>query len=361
MKTINILFISLAIVVTIIIVGIMSTIENDINKIAEASHKKESFVSNDKFIDGLYTDLDLTDSNEVFRYVFSHLDDEVTVYPTENYYYFAFPANGKTISGSLSLFTYNRDEGVLGFGYAEKVDKLRQPLFPLNGGGANYNATDGVFVKKIDDFTYSVTFEEKTVIFNLNDVGLDPPKKAKLLPSETFVGPSFDESGLKFFLIFNQDYNNLFWILNEDGFVPESFTKFTPNIVIGDRTEFAFYLDAENNRKILIGTAGLNTFQNNWYDGPFDQMPDNYVYTNQIEVKKYLEANYGLEGQIDKYGNYLYDNTRVAVAPYTVYFSKSDLGFVEFCKSLDIPKPEFYSCITTQTYDIPDDFLERIP
>jgi len=32
--------------------------------------------------------------------------------------------------------------------------------------------------------------------------------------------------------------------------------------------------------------------QNNWYDGPFDQMPDNYVYLGQIEVQKYLEACY---------------------------------------------------------------------
>ena len=57
--------------------------------------------------------------------------------------------------------------------------------------------------------------------------------------------------------------------------------------------------------------------QNNWYDGPFDQMPDNYVCNGQIEVKPYLEQHYTeYEGRIDKYGRFLNkEGRRIAVAP----------------------------------------------
>lgn len=322
---------------------------------------RDGFFTNDEFINGIYQDMDLNDSTQVFRYVFSRLDDEVVIYPTENYYYFTFPANGKIIWGSMSLFTDDRDEGIIDIGYSEKIDKLRQRQinFQAVGGGRNFTAKDGVSVKKLDNFNYSVTFEGKTVVFRLNDIGLAPPKKAKLSADEIFVGPSFDESGLKFFLIFNKAEQHLYWILNEDGFVPESFTSYTDDLVIGDRTEFAFYLDKNYSRKILVGAEGLNVLNNNWYDGPFDQMPDNYVYTGQIEVKKYIEASYPeVAGNIDKYGNYLdEEGVRVPVASYLVYFSKEDLvSVIKSCKS----EPTFYSCITEQVFILPEEQVTDI-
>ncbi len=336
------------------------------NNLKMTNAYEDGFIANEKFINGLYNNLNLEDSKEVFRFVFSHLDNEVVVYPTENYYYFTFTAKGKTIWGTLNLSADNRDEGVFGFGYIEKIDKFKEPNYPVVGGGGDYNSEDGVFVKKINDFKYSVTFEGKTIVFKFNDIGLSPPQKAKLRGDEIFVGPSFDESGLKFFLIFNKTEQHLYWVLNEDGFVPESFKKYTDDIVIGDRTGFAFYLDKENNRKILFGVEGFNVWQNNWYDGPFDQLPDNYVYTGQIEVKKYIEASYPYNnGRIDKYGNYLdEEGARVAVAPYLVYFSIDDLiSVIESCKASSPTKSHFYSCITTQIFDLPEDVYEvpRLP
>lgn len=320
---------------------------------------KKSFLGNDDFIEDLYNGLNLNDSKEVFRYVFSSLNEEITIYPTENYYYFTFPANGKLIWGSLSLSAHSRDQGILGFGYSAKIDKIEEPKYPVIGGGGTYTASDSVFVKKIDDFNYSVTFNGKNVLFKLNNIGLNPTKNAKLTIDEIFIGPSFDESGLKFFLIFNKSEHHLYWILNEDGFVPESFTSYTNDLVIGDRTRYAFYIDSENNRKILIGVEGFNVLQNNWYDGPFDQMPDNYVYNGQIEVQKYIEASYpDVEGRIDKYGNYTNgEGNRIAIAPYFVYFAKEDLLFVDYCKALNSSKSQLYSCITQQVYNVPEDIF----
>ena len=62
-------------------------------------------LTNEKYIDGLYNqDLNVSDEKEVFSFVFENLDNEVTVYPTENYYYFKFNAQGKIFGGSLTLF-----------------------------------------------------------------------------------------------------------------------------------------------------------------------------------------------------------------------------------------------------------------
>jgi hypothetical protein len=157
----------------------------------------------------------------------------------------------------------------------------------------------------------------------------------------------------------------LYFILNEDGFVPEFFQNLSGDIVIGNRTGFAFYVDKENNRKILFGVQGENVLKNNWYDGPFDQMPDNYIHTGRIpKYHQYIAANYpGIKGKIDKYGNYLDEKgVRVAVAPYLVYFSKEELiAAVERCKFSDLSRPQFCSCITLQIYRVPKDKYYLIP
>ncbi len=319
-------------------------------------------VTNEAFINGLYMGLDLTDQREVFRFVFSQLDDEVTVYPSENYYYFEFTARGKTLAGSISLFPEDRDSARVGFGYATRLeDKARHKRYFNTGEGAKLTAQDGVRLEALDAFTYAVRFEGKTVRFHLYNPGLEPPQKAALRPDERFVGPSFDESGLRFYLLFNETTSKLFWILNEDGFVPETFrTTDIEGVVIGDRTEFAFYVDSVQTRKILIGVAGLNVLHNNWYDGPFDQMPDNYVYTGQIDLKKYLMAHYGYEASaIDDYGNYG-AASRVPVAPYTVYFSEDALRLVETCTASEPEPPAFYACLTRQVFEIPEDFYQGV-
>lgn len=358
MKSNYIIILVMMITVAIVATFFITQAYDSKNYVEQRNFKndKSSFSTNEEFITDLYQKLDLNDPKEVFGYVFSRLDDNITIYPTENYYYFTFPINGKIISGSMSLFASNRDSGVLDIGYIERADRFEQTNYdsiPI-GGGANFTAKDGVLVKKIDDFNYSVSFEGKTVVFMLNDVGLTPP--STLTENETFVGPSFDESGLKFFLVFNKVDQHMYWILNEAGFVPEGFTNYTDDIVIGNRTRFAFYVDKKYDRKILIGVDGLNVLQNNWYDGPFDQMPDNYVYTGQIELKKYLEASYpDIVGRIDKYGNYLdEEGARIAVAPYFIYFSKGDLSsIIESCKS---DNEGFYSCVTQQIFVVPETF-----
>ncbi len=320
-------------------------------------HSKSSFYTNESFIKGFDNPLDLLDSLSVFRYVFGNLDDEVTMYPSENYYYFRFTASGKSMWGSLSLSAHSRDKGILGFGYIEKQDRYTGENYDAVGGGKEFSREDGVIVEKINPFRYSATFEGKTVFFNFNLLSLDVPGKARLRNDEVFVGPNFDESGMKFYLIFNSREKHLFWILNEDGNLAETFNFINNYVVVGERTGFAFYLDTINNRKILVGIDAYNALLNNWYDGPFDQLPDNYVYTGQLELKKYIEAAYYLDtGSIDKYGNYTYEEgARVAVAPYYAYYSVDDLiEKLETCMQIPDTSAAFYSCLTEQIFFPPE-------
>ena len=319
---------------------------------------------------------DLNNPEDVFDFIFSHLDKEVFVYPSENYYYFEFPVDEKLIAGNIALPAHIRDEGKVSFAYFDKAKVRDSNISHVN---KIYNENDGVIVKKIDDFNYSITFKDKTVDFRLNTVGIEPPKRIKLTQDEKFIGTSFDESGMKFFLLYNDATNSFYWVLDEEGFIPEIFTK-NESVIISHRTGFAFYNDEESNRRLLIGVNFGNTYNNNWYDGPFDQLPDNYIKTGKIDIKKYIEMVYPDIGNyieefekpsensqtphksalnidvnksyskpsIDKYSYFSNKpGVRVSINPYYDYDNEAELvEVVSRCKSLQLKQSEFYACIT---------------
>jgi hypothetical protein len=317
-----------------------------------------ALITNQQVIVGLERELDLTDARAVLRFVLESLPAEVFVYPTENYFYFRFYAQGKAIWGTIGLLAQDRDQGVLSFGYSEHNEDPSRPD-PLTrvGGGGTYSGQDGVRIVRIDAFTYRVTFEGRTVVFRLNDAPFVPPVKANLSVGEVFVGPIFDESGIRFHLMFDEAESHLFMILNDDEPVTELFQALDHELVIGQRTGFAFYGDDDHDRLILVGVRGENVIKNNWYDGPHDQMPDNYVSLGLIPAYQgYLEASYPhIRGRIDRYGNFLdAPNSRIAVAPYLVYFDEADLvERIRDCKGSTRTRSAFQACITEQTYVVP--------
>jgi len=321
------------------------------------SDASASFRSNSAYIEGLYSNIDVNDPLSVFRTVFFSLGDQVTVYPSENFFYYRFTANGQHFFGTIVLSAIDRDSGIVRFSYVQKIDRARHHGYPTKGGSLKLNKENGLEIKKVDDFRYIVSFENKNVIFNLYRTDLSFSKLASLASTESYIGPSFDESGLQFYLIFEEKAKHLFWILNEDEYVPEEFFHHSKNIIIGARTGFAFYEDKLHKRKILIGVDGKNVLHNNWYDGPFDQLPDNYVKIGKVKIQDAIELSYPeSKGEIDKYGNYKNEpGVRVPIAPYTVYFSDNELDFVDECRKHNVSS-EFYKCITLQSYKIPDSF-----
>ena len=312
-----------------------------------AKPKPKGTVSlNQGFIEGLYGAVKLDDEMAVFAHVFNALPDKVTVYPTENYFYWSFNTNGRAIWGNFRFDAGDRDQGILHLGYFEYDENGK--FQDYDGWDKTITAKDGVALKKVSRFVYSVTYKGRTVIFRLNDIGMAPPRKAKLAPGEIYIGPVFDESGVKFFLVFLKSQNHFIYVVNEDGAPPETFRALKDlHTVVGRRTGFAYYLDKPNNRKILIAVNGANARRNNYYDGPFDQLPDNYA--DKTNIKKYLELAYPhVKGKINKYGVLKAEKgNRVAISSYRIYTSEDQLGFVESCRKTHQPTTaKFYACIT---------------
>ena len=314
-----------------------------------SAEKKDNiilFQTNERMISSLYSQLDIEKPMTIFESIFKSLEENVIVYPSENYYYFKFFCQGQLYIGSFLFSASNRDSGFVYFGYSQKIDRKLQGSIKPNGNALKLSQKIGVEIKKISAFSYKMHYKDKTVTFVLNHPKMKTPKKAKLMNTEEYVGPSIDESGMQFYLVFDKQENHLFWILNEDVYVPDDFKRFD-DILIGKRTSFAFYNDSIHHRKILIAVSGWNLYQNNWFDGPFDQLPDNYIYSGELQIKKYIEAAYpSLKGKINKYGEFLNESGRAAVIPYKAYYEFSDLNFVKKFKSEIKNRSKFYSLIT---------------
>ena len=291
--------------------------------------------------------LDIDDPMAVFAFVFANLPDRVTVYPTENYYYFTFIHHGVPYDGNIRLDASNRDQGKVNFAYTEDLERWRGDIpdhYRLLDGAA------GVQLEKLDPLTYRMTFRGKSVVFALNDLsGVRPPASA-LAPGETFIGPVFDESGIRFFLVYHSAIKAFLFILDETATVADGFepTRRTDRIVIGKRTGFAFYRDQLRHRKILIGAYEGNVQTNSYFDGPFDQLPDNFIEADALR-DALIDMDPTLKGHIDRFGH-LPGGERVDVGAYLSYRSEADLVMFDRCATARQAKPSaYYRCFAVVT------------
>lgn len=326
----------------------------------KVQHKKSvPLYTNEQYVNGLFARISIDSPKEVFNYIFQSLPDEVTVYPSENVYYFRTTLLGKIYDGTITLYPRDRDSGRLGFGYVNRMEhRTMQKYFQMTGGSYDFEEKDGMDIKKINNNEYNVSYKNKDVLFKLHVLADTAPSSLKLLPSEEWVASTFDESGLQFHLLFSKKTNHLFWVLNESVFVSESFHPVSPHLFIGDRTEFIFFNDTARKRKILVGVNGENVMQNNWYDGPFDHLADNRIHEGKLNLKPYLEKHYpDYIGKIDNYGHFISKKgSRVALAPYMVYFSLQDLAFIEKEWKAGGDEDQLFLVMTQQQYDVPKDY-----
>lgn len=291
--------------------------------------------------EGYYKDeVDLEDPDAYFWHVFSRLPDEVTVYPSENYFYFVDFISGRQIWGNIRLPSGRRERGVLSFGYAEFVEFPSAPGAYVSRS-KYFTDGDGVVLKQgADAFTWLVTYNKRTVTFHLHKLKQEPPKLFKLRPNEAFIERTFDESGIQFMLLFNTDANYFFWVLNEEEKVPDTFTQLDKDVLVGQRTGFAFWVDGEKPpRKVLASIRKISVTRNDYYDGPFDQLADNYV--EETKISQWIErAIPGIKGRIDKYGYYtdVERPSRVALSVYGTHYTQADIiDFVKKAKSSTDP------------------------
>ncbi len=288
-------------------------------------HLIEGFTSNP---------INLVDPDTVFRRVFQGLPEEVTVFPSENYYYFILNEGGRQVWGNIRLPAGQRELGILSFGYFEFIEFPTATTEKFTDSKF-FDATDGVLVTEVDPTTYAVSFEGKSVTFHLHELDQTPPAALALGPAEIFIQRTFDESGYEFYLIFNEEKNHFLWLLNDERPLPDVFDPASNDLLIGRRSGFAFWRDhANNDRLVLAGVRQLNIRRNDYYDGPFDQLADNYA--AETQVAKYMQLAFpALEGRIDQYGYYTdrEQPLRVALSTYYTYASLSEI--IAFTTSLE--------------------------
>jgi len=294
------------------------------------------------------TDLRIDDLENVFDFVFGSLLDTVKVYPTENYYYFSFYQGGIKFAGNLRLDAFDRDKGILHFAYFNAFTRWNEET---TNKYKSLSAKDGVIIKKLAGLSYRITYKNKSVIFQLNDLSALVPPATMTRKDEEYIGPVYDESGLQFFLVYNSAAKVFHFILNDLAPVPEQFSvsRSSADIVIGSRTGFAFYRDKLLDRKILVGVYEGNSMVNNYFDGPFDQLPDNFIKTNRLQ-KALIDQSPELAGTIDRFGNTdKKGENRVLIAPYMYYQYESDLVVFSQCASAaKSDAVSYYACFRAE-------------
>jgi hypothetical protein len=309
---------------------------------APQDSKPPKLLTNQAYVEDVTrtTSLAIDDPMAVFAYVLDSLPERVKVYPTENHYYFAFDLNGIRYAGNIKIDVRLRAEGKVAFAYYEDWATW---LNDMPGVDLVLGPSRGVTVKEVEPLAYRVSYRKKSVIFALNDVSQVKPPAAALGADERFIGPVFDESAVRFFLVFNAKLKLFHYILDEtdkpaDVFVPAPVGD--GHILIGKRTGFAFYRDQRRDRKILIGVYEGNVTANNYLDGPFDQMPDNFIEGDSFR-QAILAVEPDLKGQINRYGSFE-DGGRYAVEPYMEYRRPKDLEIFDRCATSRRIPAEFY-------------------
>lgn len=288
-------------------------------------------------------DFAIDDKLAVFERVLAGLPDQVTVYPTEGYFYFSFHHKGIKYGGNLRFDIADRDKGVLHFNYFKDFTHWQRDE---SGFSAELGKDHGMMLTRAGNLLYDVEYKGKKVRFQLVDLSKVKPPEGAVQPGETYIGPIFDESAIRFFLVFNESQKSFHYILDETVPVADQFdmSEVSDRITIGIRTGYAFYDDRFANRKILVGVNQFNTSVNNYLDGPFDQLPDNFIVGDTLK-NAILKASPDRAGQIDRFGNSPDGETRYLIAPYMQYEEQNELGIVADCAATET-LPTYYSCFS---------------
>jgi len=268
----------------------------------------------DRLINGRDADVSKVDLDEpvtVLRYILASAPPVAVVYPTETYFYYTFRLRDRVISGNVRLL--DADSGLLHIGYFDKHETSTM-------NSATFGPEDGIEIKTLAPHRYRVTFEGRSTEFILPTRFLDRPESLELLEHEEFITSVLDESGVALTLLYNNVLNGFFFVVNPD--VPLSEARYPieggdGRYFVGERTRFVYYDDPDYERSVLVGVDADNIRMNNYFDGPFDQVPPRLSIGDRLRAA-YPYTNY--RGGIDDHGNFLeLDGQRVAISPYQAY------------------------------------------
>jgi hypothetical protein len=302
-------------------------------------------VTHESLVDELMRPAELPERDPLamFAYVLGALPPRVKVYPTENYYYFSFLYKKVRYAGNIRLDAMDRDQGKVHFAYYADLAEWKDES-PVTH--VALDMTQGVAVEKLDRLLYRVSYGDKTVVFALNDLSAVKPPPGVIGPDEKYIGPIFDDSAIRFFLVYNAKLKIFHYLLDETAAVADQFSAAadTDRILIGKRTGFAFYRDQRLDRKILIGVFEGNARVNDYLDGPFDQLPDNFIEGDTLR-DIILEVDPSLKGKIDRLGGSPGGSERFLISPYMMYRNDEELLDFDRCaKDSKLDASLYYAC-----------------
>src|SRR5262249_1968724 len=153
---------------------------------------------------------------------------------------------------------------------------------------------------------------------------------------------------------------NFHYILDETHGVADEFFQSarTDRILIGRRTGFALYRDHRRERKILIGVYESNMRLNTYFDGPFDQLPDNFIEGETLR-KAILEVQPELKDHIDRFGSAPSGEVRYMIDTYLPYRRLDELYPYDSCASKRINSARYYDCFVFNKLGVGKDERRR--
>jgi len=320
---------------------------------ANAQQETPQLQTNQTYVEQLLVPgaLQIDDASSVLSYVLNALPGEVMVYPTENYYYFNFLFGGVKYSGNLRLDASDRDAGKIHMAYFNANTEWGGNLKSIS---KVFSAKDGVKVEAVEKLKYRVSFRGRNVVFKLNDLSAVKPPAAMTGANEHYMGPVFDESAVQFFLFYNSKIKSFLYVLNRlkmrvDVLVAD---KNRPRILVAQRSGFVFYQDHFLDRMILIGVYERNAVLNTYFDGPFDQLPDNFIRGDELK-QAFIDQNPKVAGTIDRFGNGSDGRSRLSISPYLLYLSVDELyGFDRCAQKYKATVEKYYTCFDARQLSV---------
>jgi hypothetical protein len=85
---------------------------------------------------------------------------------------------------------------------------------------------------------------------------------------------------------------------------------------------------------------------NNYFDGPFDQLPDNFIEGETLR-EAILAVRPQLKGEIDRFGGSKDGSIRFMIGPYLPYREITDLDPIHACAVKKLKAPDYYRCFVT--------------
>lgn len=149
-------------------------------------------------------------------------------------------------------------------------------------------------------------------------------------------------------MLFDKNVADFSYILDEQSSIAEQLVPSQggkANLLVGIRTGFVFKDEPELSRKKLVGVYSENVSSNNYYDGPFDQLPDGY--SGKLTIKTaFAFVDKEFSETIDNFGNFKdREGSRVVVAPYIRYSSMVDFDALSKCEPLNPTSVDYRLCM----------------